>query len=63
MEALYEEEYKNLSSGGSSPVDLTGLVFPTKPQARGMGQAVRVISNFYPIRVRDQRTTLHAYKV
>jgi hypothetical protein len=65
MEGILEEEHKRSppNSDGSSPTDFTGLTFPTKPQSRGMGASIQVVSNFYPIKVRDQRTALHAYIV
>ncbi len=51
------------SGQGSSPISEEEFKFPMKPVARNMGAAVRVVSNFYPMKVKDQRTVIYEYQV
>jgi hypothetical protein len=51
------------SGQGSSPLSEGGFEFPRKPVAKNMGAPIRVVSNFYPMKVKDQRTVIYEYQV
>lgn len=63
MEGILPKSGSNGSSNEGTPLEELDALFPVKPRSSGMGAAVKVVSNFYPMKVRDQRTTLFEYQV
>lgn len=51
MEGIIKSGSSDDSSSKGTPIEEGDVLFPAKPRSSGMGAAVKVVSNFYPMKV------------